>query len=495
MDSIILRLLDGVFMKNVKQLDLIFDNTKVTFDDNDPVLEEIFQLIHSLGLKCDSVGWTKLDFTKPNAEECLMQIEEFVKEHKYLLRGMYREENWEIDSDWYALYPTQYIPFNDDDNYEVIEDQNGKEMFYTNLKSYKIPSNTPILFDNMTVLVSDTFRKFCIEKEFTGVDFYWIKDIGKYDGPQFFGLKMDNKIDKYACDEGLDYSPGYFEGAGKLSYLWFKFTSLIRVTDKDQLKSRYSKIGGIPNRLYKSFYDLSLDLPIYLPKHKMPDTDFAYVNHVKYNFTLIRKNVAYILLKEKLIKKEHLMPILMYDTAPKGYAIRSSGRLQYPADTITENLWEQYEKILAKERPKRKITEKDALKLLRQIKKERGEDFDKALSKKKREELVSTKYESLIPYYGITRSCDLSDEYYLITYEDAVTATDEFVEDMEKENLEPIKPSGIVFGKCANGDFVILSDDNKVKKIGHEGGPHIIAEWDNLASFVYDVLEESLMES
>ena len=65
-------------MKIIETLDWILDN-----DDKSIVDDEKYRLniefVHSLGLKCDCVGWSKLDLQNPRADEILSAIDSFCK--------------------------------------------------------------------------------------------------------------------------------------------------------------------------------------------------------------------------------------------------------------------------------------------------------------------------------------------------------------------------------------------------------------------------------
>lgn len=56
--------------------------------------------VHSLGLKCDSVGWCKLDLNRSDINEILDKIEEFCKRGNWLARGFYNCEYDGFESDW-----------------------------------------------------------------------------------------------------------------------------------------------------------------------------------------------------------------------------------------------------------------------------------------------------------------------------------------------------------------------------------------------------------
>ena len=65
-------------MKVIETLDWILDN-----DDKSIVDDEKYRLniefVHSLGLKCDCVGWSTLDLQNPRTNEILSAIDSFCK--------------------------------------------------------------------------------------------------------------------------------------------------------------------------------------------------------------------------------------------------------------------------------------------------------------------------------------------------------------------------------------------------------------------------------
>jgi len=81
----------------------------------------------------------------------------------------------------------------------------------------------------------------------------------------------------------------------------------------------------------------------------------------------------------------------------------------------------------------------------------------------------------------------LSDEYELLSYEQAQAATREFAADMEAEELEET-PAGVVFAVCPDGDKVLLRTNGTVSRFSHEE-PVAEEEWPSLAQFFVDSLE------
>ncbi|MBQ7378754.1 MAG: SMI1/KNR4 family protein [Clostridia bacterium] len=149
----------------------------------------------------------------------------------------------------------------------------------------------------------------------------------------------------------------------------------------------------------------------------------------------------------------------------------------------------EYEKLKNTERPLRLISEKDALKLLRLAKKERKEDFKKALPKAKSIDIEEISYAPVLPYYLIANGGYLSDEYEFLPIDMAIKENDLFAEELLAEELLETKPDGIVIAKCPDGDKVLLCKDGKVIRFSHEA-PVATEEWGSLAQFVADAINE-----
>ena len=138
-------------------------------------------------------------------------------------------------------------------------------------------------------------------------------------------------------------------------------------------------------------------------------------------------------------------------------------------------------------RPIRMVSEKDALKMLRLARKERKEDFRKALQKTKCETLLNTAYNVLIPYYRVSNGCYLSDEYEFLSSSEAMQVNEEFQIVLSKEELLDTKPEGIVIGRCPDGDVILLCNDGKVVRFSHEE-PVAVEQWPTLAQFIVDAI-------
>ena len=68
--------------------------------------------------------------------------------------------------------------------------------------------------------------------------------------------------------------------------------------------------------------------------------------------------------------------------------------------------------------------------------------------------------------------------------------TKEFYAELEKEELLEDKPIGKVFATCADGDVVLVTEDEKVIRFGHEA-PEVINEWQTIAQFFFDAISDN----
>ena len=91
-------------MKTVERLDWILDKDDESIS-NDEKYRLNIEFVHSLGLKCDCVGWSTLDLHNPRADEILSAIDSFCKKNGWRARGIYTRNYTDFSSDWYELIP------------------------------------------------------------------------------------------------------------------------------------------------------------------------------------------------------------------------------------------------------------------------------------------------------------------------------------------------------------------------------------------------------
>lgn len=451
-------------MKYKEQLTWILDKKSRKFNDDN--YQENIDFVHSLGKKCDSVGWSVLEMDEPDADEVLDKIQAFCKEKGWRARGWYERTFEDVNSDWYELKTEE---FKDNTILDVfpVESQTGGKLYLEVISAFHEIGITPKGCHN--ICVPDCFRKACLNNGITDVDFCWVQDKGRYEAEQYFYIFPHKIIPRIIYDKTLD---------------------------KKQT-SRLQSLGGYLPKIASIFYDLDhIHLEDCFLKADMPSGGIVYVYCPStYDFCgrykiLIHKDTAEKLINEKALSKSSLTSVCVVDELPEGYDFDKTEVAPKPSEKYIENCFKEYEKLKTKSRPEYIIKDKDAIKFFRKAKSERKTDFNKRLSKKYLEEISDSIYNSILPYYQVSDGGMLSDEYKFFSYAESLKATELFFEDLQKEESLEAKPVGVVIGNCTNGDFVLLTEHENVIRFSHEA-PEIISEWRDIASFFVEAINDS----
>ena len=452
-------------MKIIEILDWILDKNDKRINGEEEYLLNI-EFVHSLGLKCDCVGWSKLDLQNPRANEILSAIDSFCKKNGWKARGIYTRTYADYTSDWYEIVPAAFKDNTLYDSYEC-ESERGETVEIFNLRAYHELRPSPKWWYE-SILVPERFRDACVRHGITDVDFCWARDKGKYQAEQYFHLYCNKQI------------PTIAEGRN------------ITIEDRDKIDA----LGGYLPKIADIFYKLQLiDLQDCYIESDIPNCNIALAycpktfTYCGRNKFLIHKDFAQKLLQEKAISQSDLIPAVVVKELPSGYTLSHTVMPDRPIASCMQKSIAEYEKLKSTERPLRLISEKDAVKLLRLAKKERKEDFKKAFTKAKSVDITETSYAPLLPYYLIANGGYLSDEYELLSYDIATEENMLFTEELLTEELLEIKPDGIVIAKCPDGDKVLLCTDGKVIRFSHEE-PVATEEWVSLAQFIADAINE-----
>ena len=458
-------------MKYKEKLDWILDeldeNGKDTgYDENKYKVNIDF--VHSLGQKCDCVGWSTLDLAAPYADNILAKTEEFCRAGGWYARGWYKREFTETKSGWYELD----VP--DVSGYDYIA--HGDDTIFA-IRGYK-SKGVHIMkkWNERGIVVSERAKDALTHGEIAEEsDFYPVPDIGRYAADEYYFFFPKE------CFSHTGFGRFHFKDAK-----WKKSN----VTDKRDI-SRMQALGGKLPRLAELFYDLNVDVQEIYPRSELPKSGFAYANmptgYMDFPIVISEK-AAQFLLEAKVITSKMLIPVALYDEIPEGYEEKTGKPFARFSPEVAEWLYKEREALRAKKRPVHKTTEKEALKLLRKAKSERKEDFGKRMKKELCEALLGGEYAALAPYYAVANGGSLSDEYEFLPYGEATAKNAEFFAELEKEDLLEEKPSGIVFAKCPDGDAVIALDGGAVVRFNHEA-PEAWEKWESLAEFFEESLE------
>lgn len=437
-----------------------------TLEAQNETIQICTDFVHSLGLKCDCVGWCKMDLSSPRTPEILTKISEFCKENGWRARGWYTREYTDVQSDWYELLPSVFKDNTLSDDIETIS-ANGKKINTSVIRAFHELSVGPKEWGE-DIYVPERFYKFCLQHNIDEADFCWAKDKGKYEAEQYFHIYGKHLIPQIA----LDYD--------------------IKKTNTRLIKAA----GGWLPEIADTFHEIQhIDLQDCYLIDDLPDSVIAYA-YIPHTFStcgrhsiLLHKDIVQPLLQQKILSSNSLRPAVTVKSLPGGYSLKKTKPIERPTRKFMKMMLEEYEKLKNTPRPVRMVPKKDALKILRIAKKERKEDFKKALPKSKSQFLQNTDYNVLIPYYSIANGCYLSNEYELLPSAQAMAENEEFQEHLAKEEWIDSKPKGIVIGRCPDGDVVFLCNNGTVIRINHEE-PVILEQWPTLPQFFVDTVSD-----
>lgn len=453
-------------MKYSEQLSWILDKPGTTLQNQNERVQANIDFVHSLGLKCDSVGWCEMDLSNSRTLEILSSISKFCKENGWRARGLYTRRYVDIQSDWYELVSAYFKSNTPCDRIETTTAE-GKKIYTRVIRAFHELSPT-IKEWGEDIYVPERFRNFCIQNNLDDLDFCWVKDKGKYEAEQYFHAYGKCLVPHIAVDFELKKSDtkSITEAGGWLPEIANVFHELQQVNLQDCYLAEDLPDGGI----------------VYA---YIPATFSAAGRHT----ILLHKGVVKSLLEQKILPSSALRPAPVVKSLPGGYSLKKTQAIERPTRKFMDTMFEEYEKLENIPRPLRMATEKEALKELRRSKKERKEAFQKALPKTRHEALVNSDYKVLLPYYSVTDGCFLSDEYEFLSFGRAMKENEKFQEYLSVEELLDVKPEGIVIGCCPDGDVILLCHDGMVVRISHEE-PLAVEKWPSLAQFFVDAVNE-----
>lgn len=425
--------------------------------DQDEKFKANIDFVHNLGLKCDCVGWCRIDLGRPDIHELLGKIEDFCRRERWGVRSWYSRE-FTGESDWFALKAEDFK-----DNATAgridVPTTDGDRFWLWPIKAYADLSPGPRR-NLETVAVPERFRQVCIEQNIP-CDFFWVEDKGRWDGTQYFCVLPTQAVQRAAVS-------GY------------------RHREENDPKM-FENLGGMLPKVMDLCYDVwDVDLPQVFRRADLPEGGIvcAYLSKhwsMEPPTILVHRDTAELLIQEKALSRKHLEPVPVVEEFPAGYLVRETTPLRLPtADYIAKGM-AQYEALKKNPRPVRLVSEKDALKLLRSARKERKEDFTKGMLKLQSDS-------SLLPYWKVAGSGYLSDEYELLSPDRSAARTAEFHANLAAEELLEAKPAGTVIAICPDGDCCLLSPAGAVERWSHEA-PEVCEAWPTLAQFIADTLQ------
>ena len=425
--------------------------------------EQTVQFVRNFGLKCDSVGWTKTTIDCDEKLQLLREIRDAADNCKARLRCVYEKQILAAEIDWYFLSPCWELKDDDYDRKRI----DLEEAFYTEIvKGYRVPSSVHCFSIGRNVGVSQDFVDVCEQNGLTGSSFIWIEDSGKYASRPFFSVVPEYFVQRATT-------------GGKLLEGTHIRMEMLRQTDAEGGNLEFLK--GIFDELQFVYVPVLID-----PEH-MPDADFAYTMNDGMNcMLLVRKSAAEKLIAEGVLTPKDLNPALYFDEKKHSELIREYECVETIPKAFAEKQRQAYEVYLTKTKPVFQPKEKDALKLLKEAKRENKVLFGKAWKKE-----LASGLAVLAPYYAVANGGALSDEIEYFSVEEVKKETDIFLDELHTdEQLASDMPEltdSVVIGKAANGDYILLETGGRVIRLDHED-PYLSQQWENVHSFFYETI-------
>ncbi len=415
------------------------------------------KFLKELGLKGDYVGWCELQNPTP---EKLTEIFTKAKSEKFRIRGTYELSlSAEYESEWYELTGARVSAEMERDFYC----EKTKKYLLCNIKAFTMPNNVTV--SNGTLCDFSCFREDVVkatqEKGFSGIEFLWIPDIGRFEAKQFY-----NAFPKHLIP--------------------YCYENIYSTFDYDIKARDFNALSESSYIIAKNCTMLSLNLPLAVEKSLLPESDFAgiYSRLTQHHRLLVRKNCRDFLISQGFAKPEYFEPVIVLDDSiipedAKPLLLMKSGVFEPIPEDVKDAVKLKYKQHLKKVKPKRIATEKLALKALRNAKKENGDCFGKRAAEKILSGVID---ERLTVYYKVANGGVISDEYTFLSVEETAKETDSFWADQVLENTEIIPENSVVFALAADGEVVLLLPDGKVARY-QQGEISLSYEWPNLESF------------
>ncbi len=471
--------------------------------------------VHSFGLKTYSGTWSGIYLDSPMFYDFLIRAKELINNRVARFAGFCSLSQLiedEGDIEWYVLNAKNDLAIEDYD--EIITCRADK-------MSPNVHTAHGIFYN---VYVSEKFMNVVKENQLTGVDFVWIKDVGKFQASQWYIPVVFS-----ALGRGFDhpwFDSRTLRGTGSHQPLEPEFRCGTYKFEASQIKKDIIFEKSLYREIINLFDPEILSIISYRSflRDFLPNTDFAFIWHstdqerkrgnygvffqekdgvYKQRELCISKRTKDILLKSNLITTNELEPIKICSTIPDGIEMLD-GKALLPTpfyscgyidlDSVKKKLEKEWTSFISRTMPAKTITQRQALKYLLEAKKLRPEDFNKAVGKSE-----LTKVRISLPVYWVevlkkTNGGFLNYECTLVPLEQI----SEFSKEKQKyseEVWEDYPQNLIHVAHSIDGDWYSLElaheseIDCRVKRISHETC-QLIREWDSIAMFIFDMLAE-----
>jgi hypothetical protein len=461
-----------------------------------------------LGLKCFSGCWSEIELDSPKFSEFYEAVLYHRKKSKADFIGLCSLTQEIIESEkkpieWYELNPDNSI-------FDFITPTKINKIDIEKIKADKIPQDIHLGTGGFyNIHCDEIFKQFCIDNNFSGVDFIWMIDQSKFEANQWFVPVIEKPIGR-----GIDH-PWFNHKTLKGSDSWQPINPMWRTGvfhfSTNQFKKNIS-FNENQKKIYSLFKKSKNTLTVIsnrrVLRNELPNTDFAY-NWKSEDF--IRDNIARkqrgicinrktrnLLLENGFVTIDEVSPIEVIDIFTSNNGTNSS--FEYPSSIysqeeislIKNDINTLYETHLSKKLPQKEITLKDALSILKKQKSKRQEDFNSGIRINNAKQDFKFIPEDYLKILSISNGCSLNPECELLLLNEIISKTKEKNDYLMQINGF-ISKDTYVIAESINGDWysinAIRANENygEITRISHETCTKEY-NWKNTAEFIFDML-------
>ncbi len=477
--------------------------TGVPRDDFDATDAFSQAFIHSLGLNVHSGCWANINLDSPAMDSFIREARNLILAEKATFYGMNTlyctlPDDADHPHEWYEL--TSYTRF---------ESEGWKSDIET-CKAFRMPPTAYIAAGmHNNLYVSEHFKTIVEEHQLTGIDFVWVKDVGKYRAPQWFV-----PVPLKPLGRGVDhpwYQPTAIGAIHSRFFFGINWRSGQHIFDMKAMRREPIFTKPVFRNLF-SLYGLpgaleggSLTIAAYRThlRHFLPETDFAYAWDDKSSARIlcISRKARDVLLAAKVITPDDTSAIQILDTPPLGCA-QLDGHGALPPSRLTpaqvtllqKRLAQAWEKQQRTPKPIRATTLKEVLRLIRKAKRERPDDFQKPAKHPDFAQLPVTLPAHWIALLSVTNGAELDAECSLFTTTEITAAYHEKRELIaETFDVYPYDYPLVPIASNPSGDWYALenrdehAEDARVVLISHEDCT-VIYTWESIPLLIFDFL-------
>lgn len=326
-----------------------------------------------LGLKLYSSAWAEAELTDEISRKILTLLEHLEKNGEATMgSGFFHEEPTEEElqqAQWFVVSSSNGTM---DDEVDIFADP-------PTCKASRLPRGVHLTDD---YLVSERFKSLAKDEKWTGLEFLWAEDKGRYLAMQWYVAVATKPIlkpvDHPWYDVHKDSNAEKFPYSAESDIHW------------DTMREDWSTGSDIQDELISKFPKEILGFKVYglrrFLKEGLPDTDFAFVSEHKLAFT---RRVWSRLEMAGLLNRVNVEPLILLDGMPVNHRVipddpgGPSPRVPLKRlPDLKNELTRKFENFANKELPLRKANLKVSLSLLRKAKKENPDEYSRGVFKK-----------------------------------------------------------------------------------------------------------------